>query len=134
MTADLTLICHGCRFPIEGDTGALRVTFADIAKNRQQDAEWKASHAEGTAMDLAEFLLGPDHVHWRAYHDKCEPEPDLSAYQIDAAKLRTWRDLARWTAHLMSKNWFAATDWGVLLEQAAGDSEPTTLRVLARAS
>jgi hypothetical protein len=34
----------------------------------------------------------------------------------------------------MEKNWFAATDWDCLLREAAGDSEPVTLRALARAS
>lgn len=132
--ADLTLICRRCRFPIDGDTGCLRVTYAAIAQYRQQDREYRERHPEGSAVSLEDFLLGPDPVHWLAYHGKCEPVPDADAYQISAARLRTWQDLAHWTAHLMAKSWFGFTDWDVLLEQVAGGAEPTTLRVLARAS
>lgn len=134
MSADLALICQQCRFPIEGDTGYLRVTYADIHKYQRDEKAYRERHPEGEAVSLEDFLLGPDPIHWRAYHDKCEPEPDASAYQIDAAKLRTWQGLAHWTAHLMEKNWFASTDWDCLLREAAGDTEARTLRVLARAS
>lgn len=134
MTADLTLICRKCRFPIDGDTGYLRVTFADIHENRAQQRAYDERHPEGSAVSMEEFLLGPEDVHWRAYHDKCEPEKDRDAYQIDAARLRTWQHLCWWTAHLMEKNWFALTDWDCLLREAAGEGEAKTLRALPRAS
>lgn len=122
MTADLALICRACAEPIEGDTGCLRVTFAALAERRQQEQEYAERHPEGSAFSITDFLLGPKPVHWLAYHDKCEPEPDLDAYQIDAVQLRTWRGFAKWTAHLMAKNWFAATDWNSLLLEAAGET------------
>jgi hypothetical protein len=132
--SDLTLICGKCRFPIDGDTGYLRVTFAAIHEHRQAEREYRERNPEGSAVSMEEFLLGPEDVHWLAYHGKCEPEKDQDAYQIDAARLRTWQQLCHWTAHLMEKNWFALTDWDRLLREAAGDSEARTLRVLARAS
>lgn len=132
MNADLVLICHLCRESIEGDTGALRVTFAELAEHRQREAEWKASHA-GELVDLTDMLLAPEDVHWRAYHDRCDPDFEQSSYQIDAMKLRTWRDLARWTAHLMGKNWFPFTDWDDLLREAAGEWRAVRIKVLAGA-
>jgi hypothetical protein len=134
VSADLILICRQCRFPIEGDAGYLRVTYADINKHQQQEQEYRARHPEGSAVSLEDFLLYPDPVHWLACHDPCEPEPGVDAYQIDAARFRTWRDVCGWTAHLMEKNWFAATDWDNLLRELAGETEATTVKVLARSA
>lgn len=134
MTADLALICHKCQFPVNGDSGYLRVLYADIHKHRDQERAYRQLHPEGEAVSIEDFLLGPEDIHWRAYHAACDPEIDQPCYAIDAERIQTWAQLCHWTAHLMEKTWFPATDWDCLLEQAAGDAEPTTLRVLARAS
>ena len=132
MNADLTLICHKCRLPIEGDTGYLRVTYPDLHKYREQEREYSERHPEGEAVSITEFLLGPEEIHWLPYHDKCEPEPDLDAYQIDAVQLQSWQCLARWTAHLMSKNWLPHTDWDELLREVSGESKVEQPRILVR--
>jgi hypothetical protein len=137
MNADLTLICGICIFPIGDGTGWLRVTFADIHKHREQRAEYDAyrrDSGEPATLSMLEMLIGPEPIHWRAYHAKCEPEADQDAYQIDSERICTWRQLAHWTAHLMEKNWFADTDWDCLLREVAGDSPAETIQVLERAS
>ncbi|MBO0813601.1 MAG: hypothetical protein J2P30_00370 [Actinobacteria bacterium] len=131
MNADLALICCACLLPIEGDTGFLAAAYPDIAKAKREHAEWEASHGDG-AISLEDFILPPEDIHWRAYHDRCNPDPDGSAYQIGSAELSTWRGLTRWTAHLMAKNWFALSDWDDLLREAAGESPATRIMVLGQ--
>lgn len=129
MTAELALICRGCKRPVDDEDGSLRVTYAAIEQYRKAEQQWQARNL-GMAVDLAELLTGPDEARWLAYHDRCDPEAGIGAYQIDAEHLSTWRDLARWTAHLMGKNWFAWTDWDELLREAAGVIPPVTIQVL----
>ena len=130
--ADLTLVCQGCRQPIEGDTGCLRVTLADLDRFRRQEADYGSRHPAGEAVSIEEFLTAPDPVSWHSYHDRCDPEKDLDAYQIDAAKLSTWQGLARWTAHLMEKNWLGCTDWDEVLREVAGVSTSKHPRIAVR--
>lgn len=134
MTADLTLICGTCGFPIAEDTGCLRVTMAEVRDHLRQYAEWRQAHPEGSAIDLAELLLAPDEIHWGAYHYACDPARGEDQYQIDAGRIATWRAVCHWTAHLMEKNWFAATDWDDLLRELAGDSPASTFRILERSA
>lgn len=133
MSADLTLVCRGCGRPIEGDTGSLFVTYEAIAERRRLEAAWNAEHGDGLISGAA-LMLYPETVHWRAYHYACDPERELDSYWIGAERLRTWRDLARWTAHLMAKRWFPLTDWDCLLREASGENQAVTLRVLERAA
>ncbi|MFC8704910.1 hypothetical protein ACFUIV_22365 [Streptomyces anulatus] len=37
--------------------------------------------------------------------------PGEGAYDIPAAKTRSWEQLLDWTAHLMEKSWLSHTDW-----------------------
>ena len=131
MTAELALICRACRQPIEGDTGALRATYAAINSVRAAEAEW-AERQGDRAISITELMLAPEPVPWLPYHDRCDPEFESASYQIDSAQLSTWRHLARWTAHLMSKNWFPFSDWDELLREAAGEVPATRIQVLER--
>jgi hypothetical protein len=131
---DLTLICHGCKFPVGDGDGWLRIMLSDIHVYRDAERAYRAVHPEGEAMSLAGLLLAPEPVHWRAYHAHCETEPQEGAYQIGSERVRTWAQFAHWTAHLMEKNWFQLTDWDCLLREVAGDSPAETIQVLERAS
>jgi hypothetical protein len=135
MTAELALICQTCRKPIddEEDGGSLRVIHAAVAQYKR-DEQRRQMRNLGQAVDLHELLLGPDPANWLAYHDRCDPGAGIDAYHICAERLRTWRDLAFWTAHLMGKNWLALTDWDELLREAAGVVPSVTIRVLERSA
>jgi hypothetical protein len=117
VSADLILICDACCKPVP-DRGYLCVRYEDIHRYRQERGAWEQAHP-GHAHLVSELLTLPDPITWRAYHMRCDPWPDRDAYQIDAEQLRTWQQLARWTADLMAKNWLADSDWKSLLRELA---------------
>lgn len=129
---DLTLICETCGFPVAGDSGSIYVLLGDVRDKQRADREWKQAHPPGTAIDIHEFLTMPGDIHWRTGHDKCRTDRDEGCYEIDDDQIATWPALARWTAHLMGKNWFPMSDWDDLLRELSGESPPQRIRVVAR--
>lgn len=129
---DLTLVCETCRKPIDGDTGSLYVRLGEVTSARAADRDWKEAHPSGTAVDITELLMLPGDVRWRAAHDRCRSDHDQGCYEIDAPQISTWRHVARWTAHLMEKNWLGLTDWDGLLRELSGESPARRIRILAR--
>lgn len=115
MNGELVAVCDVCRRPVEAGRGFLRVTFAAMEAYRAQAAEWKRTH--GDVSTVGEVLSYPEEARWSPFHTGCDPAKGLSAYQIDAGELETWRGLTRWTALLMAKQWLPETDWGHLLEE-----------------
>lgn len=120
--SDLVLVCYGCKFPVGDGDGWLRVLYSDIREYTQRERAWN-ERAKGHALSVENFLLGPDLVHWRAYHRQCDPDMSEDSYWISSERIRTWPQLVRWTAQLMEKNWFGSTDWSSLLMDAVGDAE-----------
>jgi hypothetical protein len=129
---DLTLICETCNFPVTGDSGSLYVTYADIHTHEAAETEWEERHPAGTAIDITELLEHPGDIHWRTGHDRCRADRDLDCYEIDDVQICSWPQLARWTAHLMGKNWFALTDWDDLLRELSGEARSRRIRVAAK--
>lgn len=130
--SDLTLICETCRFPITGDTGSIYVQFAEVNAKQQADLEWRETHPAGEAIDIVELLTMPGEIHWRTGHDACRADRDEGCYEIDSDQIATWPALARWTAHLMDKNWFALSDWDDLLREVAGEIPSRRIRIAAK--
>jgi hypothetical protein len=118
--------CDACNKPIEGATGRLWVDNTAVAAYRRARREWTAAHevepGGGVSYTFGEAFDLPDRVTWQAHHIDCDPDPDANAYVIESNRISTWADLAHWTAHLMKKSWFSATDWGRLLEGVAEGS------------
>ena len=133
MTAELTLICEGCRQSFT-DGGCLWVAFAAINRAQREEAEWQEAHPPGDIVDIATLLCGPDEIIWQAHHDRCMPPEGESSYDVDAGHVRTWAGLARWTAHLMSKTWLELTDWDELLREASGESPSRRIQAIAQAA
>lgn len=129
---DLTLICETCRQPIAGDTGSIYVTYAEIGAKVKADKEWRGSRSAMAAVDLAELIAMPGDIHWHTGHDACRTDHDMGCYEIDAPLISTWPHVARWTAHLMEKNWFALSDWDNLLRELSGEAPSRRIRVAAR--
>ena len=128
---DLTLICETCRFPIEGDTGAIYVTFADIRAVQAHEANRERGAVEVSSIDIVEHLLEPGPIRWRTSH-YAHPGMDEDSYGITSDRITTWQHLAWWTAHLMEKNWFPLSNWDTLLREVCGESKPRRIRVAAR--
>lgn len=108
---DLTLICELCSRPIHSGDGCLYALHSDINRAGRDDtfeAPWHTGH----------FI----HPEVRA----------VSAYAIGASEIQAWPHVARWTAHLMEKGWFALTDWDELMRELSGESAPRRIRALAR--
>lgn len=124
---DLALICETCRLPVAGDTGSLYVRLAEVNAARQASRRPTA----GTALDITLLLAVPEDIRWRTAHDSCRDDRDEACYEIDAPQIATWPHAARWTAHLMSKSWFALSDWDALLRELSGETPAKRIRVLA---
>jgi len=116
-TVELEYICDYCGGPIEDRKGCLEVFFSDIHSYRHAQQEWQQVHGDGPHT-ISQLLQLPSHVPWRLHHYTCNPHR-VDGYDIDVAKVRTWRDLVRWTAHLLEKNWLALTDWHQVIRAAA---------------
>jgi hypothetical protein len=129
---DLTLACGQCRQPIAAGAGYLGVSLAEVRSYLRDLKEWREAHG-GQVVDLHALLAMRDEIAWRAEHFACaEARGDNGddSYEIGSGRITTWAALTHWTAHLMGKNWLAATDWGDLLEEVANG---TSTRILVRA-
>ncbi|HEY2087878.1 MAG TPA: hypothetical protein VGH54_17910 [Mycobacterium sp.] len=131
---DLTLICEGCRWPVLGDTGSLYVRLGEVMAAQVAQRDWDAARSEGTAVDVTELIALPDDVRWRAAHDVCRSDHAQGCYEIDAPQIAEWPHVARWTAHLMAKNWLTLTDWDDVLRELSGETPAKRIRVTARAA
>jgi hypothetical protein len=119
---DLTITCERCRKPVAPGSGFLGVSLREVTRAERAEQAYYQAHPRAEAVSLSvladEF---PDDVPWRSRHYVCAPAADADAYEIAADQLRTWADLARWTAHLLGKNWLGVTDWDDMLREAAGE-------------
>ena len=104
--SDLTLICETCRFPINGDTGCIYTTFAEM-RTSSDEIRWHTSH-------YAHFTEGV-----------------RDTYEISSERITTWRQFIWWTAHLMEKNWFPLSDWDDLLHEVSGEIPSRRILVVA---
>lgn len=119
MSVELEFICDLCGRPVENGCGSLYVSFGELHAHRHAMADWKSANEPGAALNIVAMLHLPGPAPWRIHHDTCRPAEVGDGYHIDIERVRTWRDLVRWTAHLMEKNWLPDTDWRVLLGNAA---------------
>ena len=129
---DLTLICETCHVPVTGNSGSIYVRLAEVSAGQRADREWHEAHPAGEAIDIVELLTMPGEIHWRTGHDRCRTDRDEGCYEIDDDQIDTWPRLARWTAHLMDKNWFGLSDWDDLLREVAGEIPSRRVRVAAK--
>lgn len=107
----LQLVCQACWQPIE---------HGHLGIDTQVIAAYQAAEAARGKVESADDLLdsvtaGPAAPQWVTHCETCEP--NTCGYCIEADQLRTYKDLVRWTGHLMGKTWFASSDWNHMLEQ-----------------
>ena len=96
---DLLAVCDVCLLLIEDGAGAV----------------WW--HPEGggrgeRTSPSASLAAADRRPRWRITHDRCEPG---GGYRIAVERIRTWPAYLHWTAHLMTEDWFGATDWRELI-------------------
>lgn len=119
MTVELEFLCDHCGRPIDNGAGRLQIRFGEINAYREAVAAWERVNGAGNMRTLGELLTLPEVVPWRLHHDRCNPAPDADGYDVDVAKVRTWRALLAETARLLAKNWLALTDWPQVIGAAA---------------
>jgi hypothetical protein len=117
-TIELDLMCDTCGRPVENGDGALYVRLADIRDYQWARKEWESTRSVDGLLDMPTLLMMPRSIPWLIHHNACASS-DEDVYDICVEQVRTWRDLVKWTSHLMSKNWLASTTWGALLGDAA---------------
>ena len=117
MDVEIDYICDTCGRPVDDGEGALYVLHADIVNARTARAEWEKT-TRGGPIDVVSLLTMGDSAPWRIKHDTCGALI-ADGYDISVEKVRTWRQLLSWTAQLMGKTWLPATDWAVVIEDAA---------------
>lgn len=133
MTRELNIICETCDKPIGGgedDPGDLWVAGADVDRFRAEVAVWEAKHGAGPGGGVVGWMTlvnYPERARWRAHHSACDSTDLAAMYAIQASELRTWTQMAGWTAHLMGKTWLTDTDWQKILQ---GLSDGTGTRVV----
>lgn len=124
MSDNITWVCDVCGLDITAEQdGHVYTRSDDEARFRRETDEHAEKHPEtmgrfsvysGTAlMDL------PDPIHWHVAHLECDPEPDRTDYWIGVGDLGTFRQVTRWTAHLLEKSWLDDTDWRELIGRLA---------------
>jgi hypothetical protein len=118
MDVQLDFICDTCGFPVEDGQGAIYVRFEDIRNYQSQKADWLETRPEHGALDLPTLMAMPVPIPWHIHHNACAPA-DVDVYGICVEQVRTWRQLLKWTAHLMPKNWLSATNWASVVGDAA---------------
>ncbi|MCW2898787.1 MAG: hypothetical protein JWO67_1052 [Streptosporangiaceae bacterium] len=118
MTAvELDYVCDVCGRLVADNEGSLYVRDVDLQARRVDAGEWQCIHGGGP-VSLAELFSHPAVAVWMIGHDRCRP-PESEGYHIAVEQVRTWRDLLRWTAHLMPKTWLPDTNWGSVIGAAA---------------
>ncbi len=122
----ITWIC-GCGKPISSGTGYI-TTDDHIADRYAHESEefWRrreqAESGNGIALTRASDIPFHAPVPWRAWHQKCDPNPEDDAYWFDVHRADTLRKLMHWAGHLMGKTWVTFTDLPDLLMRMGQDA------------
>lgn len=116
---ELEFICDTCGFRVADGDGSIRMSFGDLHEYRRAVEDWERRKRgpEGT-VSLADLLDHPDPAPWLIQHTVCRPK-GADGYEIDVEQVRTWRDLVKWTSHLLEKNWLQSTNWAAVIGAAA---------------
>lgn len=104
MSAEITLICEKCSFPIAHGHGCIYIQSSDV-------------EARGR-------------IRWHTAHDACLSEEPV--YDLDAHEIASTAALRLWTEHLMGKSWYAQSDWSDLLREVSGEIPAVRVRVESR--
>lgn len=119
--------CEVCGHPIEDVQGYLTVSYRDIRLHEEGWAEFKRRKSEEAGSSwvfysVLELDEVPHRAAWKALHRYCDPNPDSNDYWFDVERIRTYREVIGWTAHLMGKKWILHTTWNELLLDLGTDS------------
>ena len=124
MSEQITYPCAHCGKPIDDGAGFLTIDTATAldylahAKQQIRDEDTDSVIRGKSWGELrAEQDNAPPKAEWTTVHTICAQE-NPAGYNIPVAKVRTYRSLNRWTAHLMDKNWFHTTNWPTVLRNA----------------
>ena len=121
MKQDLRAVCDGCGAAVGDEDGLLYVDHNEVRAVQEAHKAWHRPRDE-EALTLEELLDHPGPACWQVRRTACLVTAEHAVYGIAVERVRTWRHLVGWTAHLMGKPWLPATDGDELLEQTAAHS------------
>ncbi len=133
---EIEVVCSLCREPIQARGGALGIDLDKVLAAERAQYVFEESHSDGhggTFSSLGDLLALPPSVAWQAWHWGCNPDADALVYEVPVEHMRTWRQVANWTAHLMEKSWLPHSTWGDILRALASGSD-AILREVRQAS
>ena len=116
--------CSACQSPVGDGAGQLWVDGEQQYAVEQALKEWNREH-HGT-MSARDLHAYPDPAPWQVTHYTCTPEGTSVLYGIEVHRIRTYRQLVGWTAHLSEKAWLETTNWSDLLRRLSGGQGPGT--------
>lgn len=105
------IICESCHQPI-GAAGAVYVDFDEVEANEAYQQSRAVVRATGSVANRARRpsqLMDEAPAPWHRRCNACYS--DGRHYLIEGRRIRTFRDVVAWSAHLAEKEWFACTDW-----------------------
>lgn len=107
----MKITCESCNRPI-GAAGAVYVDFDEVEANEAYQRARAVVRATGSVADRARRpsqLMDAAPAPWHRRCHGCYSEG--RHYLIEGRRIRTFRDVVAWSAHLAEKEWFACTDW-----------------------
>lgn len=130
-SARLSVLCDGCERDVSGSKKAVvHISHAALSQYKKAKKAFKEAH--GNTFTLAQLIdEHPESVPWQIHCDDCNPHwvthPDDGSrtacdgcYWFSLDRFATERDIIKWTAHLLGKNWLGDTNWSDFISRFVG--------------
>jgi hypothetical protein len=122
-TPEILVKCGVCGREVDDGTGHVGISVASVNAYQEKVKAYEAEHPDGFSTFESLVLDYPSTPRWKAHHGDCV-EDDHCGYALQVDELRTWKDVAKWTGHVMEKTWCAHTDWLDMISSAASGNDP----------
>lgn len=129
MSDEITWHCKECSTPIRDGEGYLFIPFRDRRRYKEDLAAWREHYGELAEKAERGTISGktwhaafdrPERAEWLTVHRDCDPDPEAPDYWIAIERVRSYRAVIKWTAHLWGKQWVHdETNWRETLEKVA---------------
>lgn len=125
-TTRIIWTCDVCQQPVANRAGYIHVLYREIDQYDSDLEDWQARVDAAQEDPTASFRIitggllldCPTPARWHVHHFRCDPDPDSHDYAIGVERIRTFKEVTSWTAHLLGKRWLSSTDWEGLLRRA----------------
>jgi hypothetical protein len=123
----LRAVCMSCRKDIPAGGGVVHIAHAEVHRIEKANAAAREARlarvvAEGRTgieaeiVSVEELIEEHQEARWQVHCDACNPHRFNGSlcdgcYWFAVERCVTWAQLVHWTAHLLEKDWVAATNW-----------------------